>query len=136
MKRERLTKRIIAAVAALSLVFSAFAISLPQGAQLRLFDDAGNLVGGGKVDDDPKLEFDVLANQSGFGNLVVRLPDGTEETYEVLYGEGSQILVVNGNDIVPLRDLAREAGLSFDFDVEDRGGAIPEIGRASCRERV
>ena len=123
MERERLIKRLIVAVAALSLAFGAFAISLPQGAQLRLLDDAGNLVGGGKVDDDPKLEFDVLANLSGFGSLVLRLPDGTEETYETLFGENGEILVVVGNDIVPLRDLARDAGLAFDFDIEDRDPA-------------
>jgi len=38
----------------------------------------------------------------------------------VLFGESGDLLVVVDNDIVPLRDLARDAGLMFDFDIEDR----------------
>ena len=120
MRLNRWTKRIITAVAALSLIFSAFAMTLPKGAQLRLFNDAGELVGAGKVDDDRELEFDVLEGQTGFATLVVRLPDGAEETYEVMYGERGQVLVTVGSDLVPLRDLAREAGLEYDFDREDK----------------
>ena len=120
MTLSKLTRRAIATIAALSLAFSAFAISLPKGAQLRLHNEAGVLVGGGKVDDDRELEFDVLDGQAGFATLTVRLPGGAEEVYEVLYGERGQVLVVVGQEIVPLRDLARSAGLEYDFDVEDR----------------
>jgi len=124
MTLSRLTRRTVAAVAAFSLAFSAFAVSLPKGAQLRIHNAEGALVGAGRVDDDRELELDILPDQAGFATLTVRLPDGAEETYEVLYGERGQVLVVVGQEIVALRELANRAGLEYDIDVKDRNDRL------------
>lgn len=87
MTRNPFIKRALASIAMFALAVSVLAVSLPIGTRLELRDDAGTLVGAGKVDDD--------------GN-------GTLEF---------EILIVVGMEIVPLSQLAAESGLHFDFEV-------------------
>lgn len=113
-------KRALVLLAALALSAGVYAIDLPYGAKVVLRDDAGVVVGVGKVDDDGRLEFDALANLTGFATLTITYPDGTSATYDALFGESGEVLVVDENqEIVSLAELAARAGLGLDFETED-----------------
>lgn len=113
-------KRALVLLVALVLSAGVYAIDLPYGAKVELKNDAGVVVGVGKVDDDGKLEFDALANLAGFATLTITYPDGTSATYDALFGESGEVLVVDENqEILSLAELAARAGLGLDFETED-----------------
>lgn len=113
-------KRALVLLVALVLSAGVYAIDLPYGAKVELKNDAGVVVGVGKVDDDGKLEFDALANLAGFATLTITYPDGTSATYDALFGESGEVLVVDEDqEILSLAELAARAGLGLDFETED-----------------
>lgn len=116
-------KRTLAATVALALTFGALALTLQYDTTLELRNDAGDLIGVGKVD-DAGLSFHLLADQQGFGVLTVFDPVGIEETYDALINEAGEVVVVIDQQMVTLRQLAEDAGIGFQYQMDDGAGGL------------
>lgn len=102
------------------LVSIALALQIPLG-QVTMHDDAGNLVGSGKLTRE-EFELDLLKGFVGFAVMTVRQPDGATLSYEVVITATGDILVVSHSALVSLRDTLRQAGVEVEISREDHLG--------------
>ncbi|NLG09187.1 MAG: hypothetical protein GX560_08065 [Deinococcales bacterium] len=114
-----LARRTLTVLVAFGLALSALALTLQVGTTLELRNDAGELIGVGKVDDAGLVAFDLLEGQQGFATLTVIGPVGEEETFDALVNEAGEVVIVVDADMVPLGRLAEEAGYYLDLRVTD-----------------
>ena len=118
MARSRFFTQLLVSTVALAMAVPVFALDLPRGARLSIYDESGGVVGRGHVEGG-EVELDLSRDAAGFGTLDVVLTDGRTVSYEVLFSAEGGLLVVEGDDIIDLREFVRESGREYDFDYED-----------------
>ena len=116
---SHLLKRVLPALLALTLLAqAALAVSLERGAILLVTDLTGRLVGGGEIERDGDLDFEILRSASGELRFSVHYPDGTVLIHDAFIGDGNQLVIEGADGNYSLRDLAREHRLDLDYERE------------------
>ena len=100
---RRATKhRLLLMLALLLAWLTAFALELPDEAELLVTDPSGLIVGVGRIAADTGFVLDLLAGYVGPGLLTVVTPDGATSTIEIVIDER---VVVDASDRLDLLEL-------------------------------
>lgn len=104
--------------AATLLTSAALAVTLERGAILLLVDFDGRLLGGGRIERDGDLDFEILRSASGPMRFSVHYGDGLVLIYDAYLNDSNRLVIVGDDGTRTLNELARAHNLDLDYDRE------------------
>lgn len=116
--RNLLKRALLALLAFALLAQSALAVSLERGTIVLLTDLNGRLVGGGEIERDGDLDFEILRNASGELRFSVHYRDGTVLIYDAFINDSNRLVIEGAEGSYTLQELARSHRLDLDYDRE------------------
>lgn len=116
---NKMKKPLIAVMLLLGLLAqTALAVTLERGTIVLLTDLNGRLVGGGEIERDGDLDFEILRNASGELRFSVHYRDGTVLLYDATVDERGRLLIETAEGNQTLHELARAQRIDLDYERE------------------